>query len=87
MGSDPFTGDIERLKDDSPSIAACRANLLGKGQWLQELRQRTGDPRYYLHFAKLCQEETEHLIWTDKAEQIVWTGDPFEPSLPPDKRI
>jgi len=66
----------------SPSIAACRANLLGKGQWLEELRKQTGEPRYYLHFARLCQEETLELIWADKAEKIVWTRDPYEPTLP-----
>src|SRR5271157_4467216 len=66
----------------SPSIAACRANLLGEGQWLKELRKRTGEGRYYLHFARLCQEETERLIWKDQADKIVWTIDPYEPSLP-----
>lgn len=67
----------------SPSIAACRNNLLGEGQWLRELRRQTGEPRYYLHFAKLCQEETADLIWADKAAEIVWTNDPYVPSLPP----
>lgn len=67
----------------SPSIAACRANLLGKGKWLEELRKKTGEPRYYLHFARLCQEETEELIWANKADKIIWTTDPYEPALPP----
>lgn len=66
----------------APSIAACRDNLLRDGQWLKEQRRQTGEPRYYLHFAKLCQEETEELIWNNKAEKIVWTTDPYEPSLP-----
>jgi hypothetical protein len=66
----------------SPSIAACRANLLGTGRWLEELRKNTGEPRYYLHFARLCQEETERLIWANKADKIIWTRDPYEPTLP-----
>ena len=66
----------------SPSIASCRANLLGKGQWLEELRKHTGEPRYYLHFARLCQEDTERLIWENKEDKIVWTRDPYEPALP-----
>lgn len=66
----------------SPSIAACRANLLGKGKWLEELRKKTGEPRYYLHFARLCQKETEDLIWANKADKIIWTRDPYEPALP-----
>ncbi len=67
----------------APSIAACRDNLLGDGQWLRELRKETEEPRYYLHFAKLCQKETEALIWKNKAEQIIWTSDLYEPDLPP----
>lgn len=67
----------------APSIAACRDNLLNDAQWLKELRKQTGEPRYYLHFAKLCQRETEDLIWKNKATQIVWTTDPYEPELPP----
>lgn len=67
----------------APSIAACRDNLLGEGQWLRELRKQTGEARYYLHFARLCQQETEALIWKNKAEKISWTTDPYEPSLPP----
>lgn len=66
----------------APSIAACRNNLLGEGQWLKELRKQTAEPRYYLHFAKLCQEETEALIWKNKAEKIIWTTDPYAPVLP-----
>jgi hypothetical protein len=66
----------------SPSIEACRVNLLGKGQWLEELRKRTNEPRYYLHFARLCQEDTQRLIWKNKAHKIVWTRDPYEPALP-----
>lgn len=66
----------------SPSIAACRDNLLGDGQWLKELRKREREPRYYLRFAKLCQKETEALIWKNKARKIIWTTDPYEPSLP-----
>ena len=66
----------------APSIAACRDNLLGDGQWLKEERKQTGEPRYYLHFTKLCQKETETLIWSGKAESIVWTTDPYQPSLP-----
>ena len=64
----------------APSIAACRANLLGEGQWLKEMRKQTGEPRYYLHFDRLCQKETEDLIWAKK--EIVWTDDPYVPSFP-----
>lgn len=67
----------------APSIAACRDNLLQDGQWLRELRKQTGEARYYLHFAKLCQRETEDLIWRDRAAKIIWTTDPYEPPLPP----
>jgi len=67
----------------APSIAACRHNLLQDGQWLKELRNQTGEPRYYLHFAKLCQTETEELIWKNRAAKISWTTDPYEPPLPP----
>jgi hypothetical protein len=67
----------------APSIAACRDNLLGDGQWLKEQRKQTEEPRYYLHFAKLCQTETEDLIWKNTAEKIIWTSDPYQPSLPP----
>ncbi len=67
----------------APSIAACRDNLLGDGQWLKEQRKQTGELRYYLHFAKLCQTETEALIWKNKAERIIWTNDPYQPALPP----
>lgn len=63
----------------APSIKACRDNLLGDGQWLKELRKQTGESRYYLHFARLCQEETEALIWKNKAKKIIWTTDPYEP--------
>lgn len=67
----------------APSIAACRDNLLGDGRWLEEQKKQTGEPRYYLHFAKLCDKETEKLIWKNKAERIIWTTDPYKPSLPP----
>jgi hypothetical protein len=73
---------IQLLLLYAPSIAACRANLLGEGQWLKEMRKQTGEPRYYLHFARLCQKETEDLIWANKAKEIVWTNDPYEPSFP-----
>jgi hypothetical protein len=73
---------IQLLLLYAPSIAACRANLLGEGQWLKVMRQQTGEPRYYLHFARLCQKETEELIWANKAEKIIWTNDPYVPSLP-----
>lgn len=64
----------------SPSISPCADNLLGDGQWLKELRKRTGEPRYYLHFAKLCQKETQKLLWENK--EVDFTRDPYEPSLP-----
>jgi len=67
----------------APSIASCRDNLLGDGHWLEEQRKETREPRYYLHFAKLCERETEDLIWKNKAEKIIWTTDPYQPSLPP----
>jgi hypothetical protein len=63
----------------SPSIAACRENLLGEHQWLKTMRRDTGEGRYYLHFARLCQEETEDLIWRGQADKIAWTTDPYEP--------
>jgi len=57
----------------SPSIQACRDNLLQPGQWIAQ--QRTKDSRYYLHFAKLCEEETARLIWACQADKIQWTAD------------
>lgn len=57
----------------SPSITACRDNLLQPGQWIAEERKK--DPRYYLHFAKLCEEETARLIWACQADNIKWTSD------------
>lgn len=66
----------------SPSIATCRNNLLGKDKWLDEVRRKSGDGRYYLHFEKLCQQETADLIWKDRSDDIIWTGDPYKPILP-----
>ena len=57
----------------SPSIRACRGNLLQPGQWIAQEREK--DSSYYLHFAKLCEEETERLIWACQADKIRWTAD------------
>jgi hypothetical protein len=65
----------------APSIAACRNKLLGKDQWLQTLQSETKEPRYYVHFAKLCQEETIDMIWKDKEDKIDWTTDEYQPPL------
>ena len=57
----------------SPSIQACRDNLLQPGQWIAN--ERAKDSRHYLHFAKLCEEETARLIWACQAHKIQWTTD------------
>jgi hypothetical protein len=64
----------------SPSIAECERNLTGEQQWLREIRRLRNDNRYYLHFGKLCEEETQALIWDEKEDKIVWTGDKYIPS-------
>jgi hypothetical protein len=63
----------------APSIAACHNKLLGKDQWLPTLRSETKEPRYYLHFAKLCQEATIDMIWKGKEDKIDWTTDKYQP--------
>ncbi len=67
----------------SPSITRCHENLLGIDQWLAEQRRQTGDSRYYLHFETLCRPKTVDLIWTDRSDEIIWTGDEYHPPLGP----
>lgn len=62
----------------TPSIEACQEKLVGQGKWLQELRSRAGNPKLYLHFEALCNEENRRRIWEGRAEQVKWTGDFYQ---------
>jgi hypothetical protein len=59
----------------TPSIEGCQDKLIGPGKWLQELRARANNPKLYLHFEALCDEDNGEKIWSGKADNVRWTGD------------
>ena len=60
----------------TPSIEECQKKLIGKGKWLQELRDRADNPKLYLHFEALCRGDT---LWRGENIEKVFTEDIYKP--------
>lgn len=59
------------LRRHTPIILDCAKYVIETG-WLNRYREQQGQPRYFINFEALCDDETLNKLWAGKVEEVQW---------------